>query len=150
MPKKVGREIIKRSSRKTLSLVAPDRMHNFIQSGLVDDQILCSCCDGVLGAYDNHAIQIVRLLGTEHETINRETNRFAVTRNRGVDHVQLALFGAAVVWRTSVSKYSKISGFTLGNNETWLRDIIFRRSNQIPTVLVARLVGRTALTHEER
>lgn len=109
MPKEAGREIIKRSGRRTLSLVAPDRMHNFIQSGLVDDQILCSRCDGILGAYDNHAIQIVRLLGTEHETINREANRFAITRSRGVDHVQLALFGAAVVWRTAVSRISKLS-----------------------------------------
>lgn len=148
LPKQAGREIIKRSQRKTLSLAAPDRMHNFIQSGLFDDQILCSHCDGKLGVYDNHAIQILRLLGTEHETINREASRFTITRSRGVDHLQLALFGAAVVWRTAVSKYSKLSGFTLGNNATWIRDVIFRRNNHIPTVLVARLVGGTALTHE--
>ena len=29
-----------------------------------------------------------------------------------------------------------------------MRKIVFRQSNEIPTVLVARLVGRTALTHE--
>jgi hypothetical protein len=124
LPKQAGREIIKRSQRRTLSLAVPNRMHNFIQSGLFDDQILCSHCDGKLGVYDNHAIQILRLLGTEHETINREASRFTITRSRGVNHLQLALFGAAVAWRTAVSKYSKLSGFTLGNNATWIRDII--------------------------
>jgi len=148
IPKKGAREIIKRSTRKTLSLLAPNRVHNFMQSGFVDNEILCSRCDGVLGVYDNHATQILRLLGTEHEVIDRQANRFKITRGKGVNHEHLALFGAAVVWRTSVSKYRELAEFTLGNNEAWMRKIVFRQGNEIPTVLVARLVGRTALTHE--
>ena len=101
-----------------------------------------------MGVYDNHAVQILRLVGSTHEVINRRAGRFTITRSNGVDHDKLALFGAAVVWRTSVSNYRELAGFTLGNNETWMRDIIFRQCNEIPTVLVARLVGRTALTHE--
>jgi hypothetical protein len=123
-------------------------VHNFIQSGFVDKQILCSRCDGILGLYDNHATQILRLLGTKHEVIDRQAHCFTITRGNGVNHEHLALFGAAVVWRTSASKYRELDEFTLGNNEAWMRDIVFRQSNDIPTVLVARVVGRTPLTHD--
>src|SRR3981189_452441 len=95
IPKKGAREIIKRSTRSTLSLVAPDRVHNFMQSGFVDNEIPCSRCDGVLRLYDNHATQILRLLGTGHEAIDRQANRFTITRLKGVNHEHLALFGAA-------------------------------------------------------
>jgi hypothetical protein len=148
LPAARGKDIIKKSGRKTLSLLAPSRMDNSIQSGLFDDNILCSDCDGKLGVFDDHAIEISRLLGTGNEIIDDKANRFIVAYHSEVQHELLALFGAAVVWRTSVSQYRELSEFTLGNNETWMRDIIFRQSNQIPTVLVARLVGGTALTHE--
>jgi hypothetical protein len=128
IPKEAAREIIKRSIRKTLSLAAPNRMHNFLQSGFVDKEILCSRCDGVLGVYDNHATQILRLLGTEHEVIDHQANRFTITRGRGVNHERLALFGAALVWRTSVSKYRELAEFTLGNNEAWMRKIVSVRA----------------------
>jgi hypothetical protein len=133
---------------ETLSLAAPDRLHNYIQSGFVDTDILCSDCDGELGVYDNHAIQILRSLGTERELIDRRANRFTVTHVNGVNHERLALFGAAVVWRTSVTQYRELAEFTLGNNEAWFRDLVFRRGCEIPTVLVARIVGGTALAHE--
>jgi hypothetical protein len=123
-------------------------MDNNIQSGLFDDNILCSGCDVKLGLFDDHAIDISRLLGTTHEVINRKVNRFTVTRGNGVSHEQLALFGAAVVWRASISSYRELSQFTLGNNEAWFRDMLFRQSTEIPTVLIARLVGANALTHE--
>jgi hypothetical protein len=46
-------------------------MDNSIQSGLFDDNILCSDCDGKLGVFDDHAIEISRLLGTGNEVIAR-------------------------------------------------------------------------------
>ncbi len=147
-PAALGKDIIEQAGRKTLSLAVPDRMDNHIQSGLFDDNILCSGCDGKLGLFDDHAIDISRLLGTTHEVINRKENRFTVTRGNGVSHEQLALFGAAVVWRASISSYRELSQFTLGNNEAWFRDMLFRQSTEIPTVLIARLVGANALTHE--
>jgi hypothetical protein len=147
-PAALGKDIIKQAGRKTLSLVVPDRMDNSIQSGLFDDNILCSGCDGKLGVFDDHAIEISRLLGTAHEVIDRKRNCFTVTRGNGVNHEQLALFGAAVVWRASISRYRELSQFTLGNNEAWFRDMLFRQSTEIPTVLIARLVGANALTHE--
>jgi hypothetical protein len=150
-PAALGKDIIKHAivdtGRKTLSLAAPDRMDNSIQSGLFDDNILCSGCDGKLGLFDDHAIEVSCLLGTTHEVIDRRANRFTVTRVNGIDHERLALFGAAVVWRTSVSNYRELSEFTLGNNEAWFRDMLFRGGMEIPTVLVARLVGANALTH---
>jgi hypothetical protein len=147
-PGALGKDILKESSRKTLSLLAPNRMDNSIQSALFDDNILCSDCDGKLGRYDDHAIEVTRLLGTANEVIDGKANRFTVTRGSGINHEQLALFGAAVAWRTSVSRYRELSEFTLGNNEGWFRAIIFRRNTDIPTVLVARLVDRDGLPHQ--
>jgi hypothetical protein len=147
-PAALGKDIIKQAGRKTLSLAVPGRMDNSIQSGLFDDNILCSGCDGQLGVFDDHAIEISRLLGTAHEVIDQKATRFTVTRRNGVNHEQLALFGAAVVWRTSISRYRELSQFTLGNNEAWFRDMLFRQSTETPTVLIARLVGANTLTHE--
>ncbi|MFZ1963941.1 MAG: hypothetical protein WAU78_10850 [Roseiarcus sp.] len=129
-------------------MAAPNRMDNSIQSGLFDDNILCSECDGKLGGFDDHAIEISRCLGTANEVIDRRANRFTVRRLSGVNHEKLALFGAAVVWRTSVTRYRELSEFTLGNNEAWFRDMIFRKNGEIPTVLIARLVGANALAQE--
>jgi hypothetical protein len=141
--------IKRRSTRKTLSLLSPFSTHNFVQSSFVDDEILCSSCDRILGDYDNQAVEVMRLAGTAAEAIRRDADTFTITQPRALDHEKLALFGAAVAWRTSVSSHQELarSAFSLGNNERWLRDIIFRHSSEIPTVLVARLVGRTALTH---
>ena len=35
--------------RTTLSLAAPNRTNDSLQSGLFDEQILCAKCDGILG-----------------------------------------------------------------------------------------------------
>jgi hypothetical protein len=149
LPAALGKDIIKQESGlKALSLLVPNRIDNTIQSSLFDENILCSDCDGRLNLFDDHAIEIIRLLGTAHEAITSQANSFTVTRISGINHEQLALFAAAVVWRTSVSKYRELSEFTLGNNEAWFRDMIFRRSTDIPTVLAARLVDRSAIPDE--
>jgi hypothetical protein len=148
IPAALGKDIIKQAGRKTLSLAVLNRMDNYVQSGLFDDNILCSDCDGKLSVFDNHAVDILRLLGTAHEVIDRKANRFTVTRSNGMNHEHLALFGAAVVWRASISSYRELSQFTLGNNAAWFRDMLFYQSTEVPTVLIARLVGASALTHE--
>lgn len=145
--KALGRDIIKRAGRK-LSLAAPNRMHNNIQSGCVDSTILCSECDGKLGPFDKHVAEVTRLLGTANEAINLQTRRFTITSPKGIDHEKLALYAASVVWRTSVSRYRELSEFTLGGNAVWFQDMIFRTTPEIPTVLVARLVGANALTRD--
>jgi len=147
-PAAIGKDITKRSGGKTPSLLAPNQ-HRIQVGGLFDDNILCSKCDGKLGVFDDHAIAISRLLGTLHEVIDHRANRFTITYSDRVNHQQLALFGAAVAWRASVSKICRdLSGFTLGKNEAWFRDMIFRRNNEIPTVLIARIVGGNPISHE--
>lgn len=147
-PAALGKDITKRSRRQTPSLLAPNQ-HRVQVGGLFDDNILCSDCDGKLGRFDDHAIVISRLLGTEHEIIDHKSNRFTITYSDEVNHHQLALFGAAVVWRASVSRVCRdLSGFTLGNNEAWIRDMIFGQSAEIPTALIARIVGGNTITHE--
>lgn len=113
-PAALGKDIIKQAGRKTLSLAVPDRMDNTIQSSIFDDNILCSSCDGKLGVFDAHSIDISCLLGTACEIIDHRKNCFTVTRSGGVNHEHLALFGAAVVWRTSVSRYRELREFSLG------------------------------------
>jgi hypothetical protein len=149
LPAALGKDIIKQESGlKALSLLVPNRVDDTIQSGLFDHNILCRDCDGQLNVFDDHAIEIIRLLGTAHEVVNSKENSFTVTRGSGINHEQLALFAAAVVWRTSVSKYRELSEFSLGNNEAWFRSMIFRRSTDIPTVLAVRLVDTGAIPDE--
>src|SRR5437762_5582712 len=74
IPGAIGKDIIKASSdRKTLSLAAPNRTNDFIQSGFFDESILCATCDKILGIYDAHAIEVVRLLGTQSEALARDS-----------------------------------------------------------------------------
>ncbi len=142
LPAALGKDIIK-STGKSLSLLAPDRK-GVSQSGLFDPNILCSTCDGFLGNFDRHAIEIVRLVGTNEEEIDRNLGFFTLSYNRDINHDYLALFGAAVVWRASVSRKFN---FSLGNNQDWFRDIIFRKTTEFPIVTIARLVGENPLTH---
>jgi hypothetical protein len=64
-------------------------------------------------------------------------------------HQSLALFVAAVVWRASVSKrIHKLSGFTLGPNESRFQEMIFRKISAVPDVVIARIVGGTTIAHD--
>lgn len=147
IPAAIGKDMIKSSGNK-LMLLAPDRK-GISQSGFYDPDILCAACDNFLGVYDGHAIEITRLLGTADEVIDHQAGIFRLTHSKGVDHDKLALFGASVAWRASVSRHcGGLSGFTLGNNEPWFRDMIFRRTREIPTVTIARIVGRNAVTQK--
>ena len=147
MPAAVGKDIIK-SSGKKLTLLAPEQ-EGTSQSGIWDSDILCGPCDNVLGSYDTHAINITRLLGTTDEAINHRTEVFTLSCAKGIDHERLALFGAAVVWRASVSTVCReLNGFSLGNNEEWFRQMIFREVAEVPIVTIARIVGRD--TNEQK
>jgi hypothetical protein len=55
--------------------------------GFFDGRILCSRYDGELNRYDKHAIEVIRLAGTDKETI--------------LSDQYLTLFAAAVVWRSA-------------------------------------------------
>lgn len=147
LPKSLGRWIIERSpGRKTLSLAAPDRRQDNFQSGMTDSSILCAACDGKLGEADNHATEIIRLLGTDHETIDVARSSFALHRPHGVHHHLLARFASSVVWRHSVAQYRELKEFSLGPNEPWMKELAFPGSEEVATVVVARLIGATPET----
>jgi len=60
IPAALGKDIIRQEpGLKALSLLEPNRINNYIQSGLFDDDILCSYCDGRLNVFDDHAIEIL-------------------------------------------------------------------------------------------
>ena len=147
LPRALGLDIIKCGERRTLSLAARDRIHNNIQSGIVDRSILCSACDGRLGDYDRHATEVIRLLGTESENITR--NDFCVRRAEGIDHNYLALFAASVVWRAAMSNYRELADFVLDQNDVArLRAVLFDGANDVPDVAILRLVSNNRVACE--
>ena len=149
LPGAVGKDIIITSDnrRKALSLAAPDRTDDTLQSGIFDKDILCGPCDGKLGLYDSHAVDICRLLGTTAEVLT--TNDFSVRRDDGVNHEHLALFAAAVLWRASVSTYRELQQFTLDPAEQErFRAMAFKEIMDVPTVGVLRLVSDNPIAHE--
>ncbi len=125
-----------------MTLLSPDEKGTS-QTGISDSNILCAACDNTLGIYDKHAVEISRLLGTSSEKIGIKS--FEI-HNKKVNHEYLALFAASVVWRASVSK--RLPEFSLGKNEVWFQDMIFRKDGEIPTVMIARAVGKTPEMHE--
>ena len=148
LPGAVGKDIIAGADdRKALSLAAPDRTDDTLQSGIFDKYILCSDCDGELNLYDDHAIEISRLLGTSAEVLTR--NDFTIQRDDGVKHEPLALFAAAVLWRASVSTYRELRQFSLDAAEQErFRAMAFKEIVDDPTVAVLRLVSDNPIAHE--
>jgi hypothetical protein len=142
LPGAVGKDIIISADdhRKALSLAAPDRTDDTLQSGIFDTDILCGVCDGKLGLYDDHAIDISRLLSTSAEVLTR--NDFTIQRDTGVNHEHLALFAAAVLWRASVSTYGELRQFSLdAADQERFRAMAFKEIFDVPTVAVLRLVS---------
>jgi hypothetical protein len=149
LPGAVGKDIINSADdgRKALSLAAPDRIDDTLQSGIFDSDILCSACDGKLGLYDDHAIDISRLVGTRAEVLTR--NDFTIQRHNGVNHEHLALFAAAVLWRASVSSYRELSQFSLDAAEQErFRAMALKEIFDVPTVAVLRLVSDNPIAHK--
>jgi hypothetical protein len=148
LPGAVGKDIIAGADgRKSLSLAAPSRTDDTLQSGVFDRDILCSACDGKLGLYDDHAIEISRLLGTSAEVLTR--NDFTIQRDNGVNHEHLALFAASVLWRASVSTYHELRQFSLDAAEQErLRAMAFKEIGEVPAVAVLRLVSDNPIAHE--
>jgi hypothetical protein len=148
IPGAIGKDIIAVSDgRKSLSLAVPDRTDDTIQSGIFDKNILCATCDGKLGKYDDHAIDISRLVGTSSEVLTRDD--FTIRREQGVNHECLALFAAAVVWRASVSTYRELQQFNLDNEQQkQFRAMAFRAIADVPTVAILRLVSENPIAHK--
>jgi len=148
LPGAIGKDIIAAADgRKALSLAAPDRTDDTFQSGVFDKYILCSACDGTLGLYDDHAVDISRLLGTPAEVLTR--NDFTIRRDNVVNHEHLALFAAAVLWRASVSTYRELQQFRLDAAERErFRAMVFKEIADVPTVAVLRLVSENPIAHE--
>ena len=149
LPGAVGKDIIISADdgRKALSLAAPDRTDNTLQSGIFDSDILCGACDGKLGLYDDHAIHISRLLGTHAEVLTR--NDFTIQRDKGVNHQHLALFAAAVLWRASVSTYRELWQFSLeAPEQERFRAMAFQEIVDVPTVAILRLVSENPIAHK--
>jgi hypothetical protein len=148
LPSAVGKDIINSADdgRKALSLAVPDRTDDTLQSGIFDKYILCSDCDGELNLYDDHAIEISRLLGTSAEVLTR--NDFTIQRDDGINHEHLALFAAAVLWRASVST-CELRQFSLDAAEQErFRAMAFKEIVDVPAVAVLRLVSDNPIAHE--
>src|ERR1700716_4357044 len=80
-----------------------------LQSGVWDTQILCQRCDGVLGAYDEYAIKMVRRASNEIVPLPGEAFEIGAVETRLIVKIV-----AAVLWRASVTRHPEFSEVRLG------------------------------------
>lgn len=105
-----------------------------IQSGLWDKGILCSGCDGKLGAYE----QYVHKIGQEIRRSGSDT-AWKTKIVLGVDNVKVLRFCAGILYKYSLT--SKINGqITLGMYQEVLRSFIFDQRSDVPAELDAFVV----------
>jgi hypothetical protein len=118
-------------------LIMSGQKHNFkitinnvssTHHGVYDPQILCADCDGRLGRYDNHALDVVsrfpgeRVLETYEKTENHdECTLFTMKNVNGDDFANLLLQS----FRASISSHREFRKIALGPYESKARDVLF-------------------------
>lgn len=143
LPKAAALDIRRGAGRPNLDVLTELPVRKTSNAVYFDENLLCSDCDGVLGAWDDHAVSISKLLGTEHETVNE--GNFVIRCPWPVQREKLARFGAAVVWRTSASRTMREMAtpqkppFSLGSNQEWMKCLAFGTTSEVPKVVVCRL-----------
>lgn len=89
------------------------------QHGVYDPTILCAKCDGILGEYDDYAIEICKRFEPDH-IVKDETFELA-----NVDGDKFAKFALALLWRASISSRPEFKKINLGPYERAARDVLF-------------------------
>lgn len=90
------------------------------QLGEFDNGILCARCDGILGQYDDYAIEVCR--NFVRDRVELGNGNFEVPN---FDGDRFATFVLAVLWRASISKRHSFAPVSLGPYETKARDVLF-------------------------
>ena len=89
------------------------------QHGVYDPNILCAACDGILGSYDDYAIEICR-------TFEKRSTKFDhLFLMRDVDGDKLAKFALAVLWRASISARDEFKKVDLGPYQDIAKEVLF-------------------------
>ena len=99
-------------------LASMDKAHK-TQHGVYDPNILCAACDGILGGYDDYAIEVCRTFDTKHSEFD---GRFLM---RDIDRDKLAKFALAVLWRASISARHEFKKVDLGPYEDIAKEVLF-------------------------
>jgi len=115
IPKSFAREA--RGDGKHIASVTWDHSRS-VQSGFWDDCILCTACDGVLGAFDKYAIEVCRAHANYPFAVDRISKLFA-------DGSKLAKFVNAVIWRSSISQHSECSDVDLAERCNSVKNGLF-------------------------
>lgn len=96
------------------------------QHGLYDRTILCSSCDGTLGAFDDLALEVSRDFAVRHIAVRLFGFDCFIMPN--VDGDMFAKFALAVLWRGSISSRPEFKKIRLGPYEDRARDVLFGAS----------------------
>lgn len=112
--------------------VADDRKGTrFLQSGPIDDEILCQTHEAMTQGADRYGIEFCRRVAAEVP----QNGRRSQVRNPQPD--QLVRFACLNVWRFCASKYGRGLG-VLGPYGRILQDVTFNKSLEFPDLILAR------------
>ncbi len=89
------------------------------QHGVYDPKILCAKCDGILGAFDDYAIETCRRFKAEHVI---QHGMFSLSN---VDGDKFTKFVLAVLWRASISTRVEFKKVALGPYESLAQKVLF-------------------------
>jgi hypothetical protein len=90
------------------------------QLGEFDSEILCADCDGILGRFDDYAMELCQKFEQLHTKPQPEV--FELPHS---DRELFGKFALSVLWRASISRRPSVAEVRLGPYEMKLRDVIF-------------------------
>jgi hypothetical protein len=116
IPRGFARDMMRASGYNMLASM--DKAHK-TQHGIFDPNILCANCDGIIGAFDNYAIEVCRSFQKKHREFD---DRFLML---DVDGDKLAKFALSVLWRASISNRPEFKKIDLGPYSDLAKEVIF-------------------------
>lgn len=115
--------------------IAPENIGTAKQQlGEFDSDILCADCDGILGRFDDYALELCQKFEWLHTKPQPEV--FELPQS---DRELFGKFVLSVLWRASISNRPSVAGVKLGPYEMKLRDAIFS-SRSIDTLPEAEII----------
>ncbi|TWT80554.1 hypothetical protein CA13_19990 [Planctomycetes bacterium CA13] len=118
---------------KSHAVVKPTGVYRTTQSGIWDPEILCENCDGVLGTYENYALQVsnaIRKHGSDKP--------FATKVVDGANVDTILRFAAGILYKYSLTHRSN-GKIDLGRYQAVLEQFVFDSEESVPCGLDAIL-----------
>ena len=107
------------------------------QNGIYDENILCGCCDKLLGYFDEHGQSVLKNI--------REAEGDVITlKKEDFNYNTFKLFFLSILWRASISNLPFFDKIKLGHEEPLIKEMLIDNNSGNPdlySVIITKRKG---------